>query len=67
MKFHEPGITALFLLFIVSTFYLAPWFENSNVFSEVRTELPKENVEIEIPNWADFTLDIQEVEIEIEG
>jgi hypothetical protein len=47
MKFHEPGITALFLLFIVSTFYLAPWFENSNVFSEVRTELPKENVEIE--------------------
>ena len=65
MKFHEPGITALFLLFLLSTLYLSQWAENIPFFSEVVTELPKEN-DLEIPNWADFTLDIQEVDIEIE-
>ncbi|MDG2311706.1 MAG: hypothetical protein P8L64_04880, partial [Flavobacteriales bacterium] len=66
MKFHEPGITALFLLFLVSTLYLSQLAENIPFFSEVITELPKENDDLEIPAWADFTLDIQEVDIEIE-
>ena len=47
MKFHEPGITALFLLFLVSTIYLAPIAEKSAFFSDVSGEMPKENVELE--------------------
>ena len=65
MKFHEPGITALFLLFLVSTIYLAPIVENSSFFIEFSGDMPKENVELEIPNWADFTVDIAEAEEEI--
>ena len=44
MKFHEPGITALFLLFFVSTMYLAPIAEKSAFFSDFSEEISKENV-----------------------
>ena len=66
MKFHEPGITVFFLLVLVSTFYLATWAENMPIFSEGHTELPNKNVEVDLPSWADFTLDMQEVDVEIE-
>ena len=65
MKFHEPSITALFLLLLVSTIYLVPIAENSTFFSEVSREMTKENVGLEIPNWADFTVDIAEEEEEV--
>ena len=64
MKFHEPGITALFLLFIVSAIYTAPFAENrflnSKVIGNFEKNQKETEVSLEIPSWADFTEDIEE-------
>ena len=70
MKFHEPGITALFLFFIVSAMYISPLAEGYRFYDEAPENLvgneEETTVEIEIPLWADFSEDTaQDDEIEV--
>lgn len=67
MKFHEPGITALFLLFIVSAMYIAPLAEdllhNSEIVENWGGDNEESKVDLVIPPWADFTEDLEEDDV----